>query len=285
MRRLLVAAVRPACLEQAGLLLSGGRDSLSILFAMLELGYKPPCYIGVLDGYRSSDIQTAETVCRLFDVPLQVVVYPRLDNAQFKQALLDAMAVVKSCNGYDVLGGYMYGYLADHIQQPAVAGGHGGDLVYGGETHPQRSWGGTNKLPELAFYKAWYVPSNLLYEDSEVLLALRAKGKQLLVPYHDPDLVNWFIARHDSELNQPYIKAATVAAFSDYFHQFKFYPSLGASRGAGLYTALQELLEDPEYNPQNYKTVNALVYSWGQTVFGDERSRYKDHNPDDTFPH
>lgn len=62
--------------RKIGIALSGGSDSATVLFAMMECGVKPHCFIFKLANIDSSDSRVALDMCRTLDVPHTLVEAP-----------------------------------------------------------------------------------------------------------------------------------------------------------------------------------------------------------------
>jgi len=73
-RELLVEAVRP--FADVPILLSGGMDSATLLFSLLELGRKPSVFTFRLERHLSEDFTTARDMAKTFDLPFYPIVIP-----------------------------------------------------------------------------------------------------------------------------------------------------------------------------------------------------------------
>jgi asparagine synthetase B (glutamine-hydrolysing) len=62
--------------QNPAIALSGGVDSVSVLFALLELKKEPQAYTFHIAGHESTDLRAARAVCDRFDVPFTPVELP-----------------------------------------------------------------------------------------------------------------------------------------------------------------------------------------------------------------
>ena len=62
--------------RKAAVALSGGKDSLTFLFAMLETGRKPRCYTFYMEGHKSRDVVIAEHVTKFYDLDHVLIPIP-----------------------------------------------------------------------------------------------------------------------------------------------------------------------------------------------------------------
>jgi len=82
------------------LLLSGGVDSMTALFAALECGHKPRCYTFYLSGYKSTDLAAARKVTDYFGLELIEVGIP----STLGDLIRDTFAVIDEINWEYYLG-------------------------------------------------------------------------------------------------------------------------------------------------------------------------------------
>lgn len=77
LRRLMIERVEEVDPDRkAAIALSGGKDSLAMLFAMLESGRKPRCYTFCCVGHPNRDVQIAEHVTKFYGLDHVVVPLP-----------------------------------------------------------------------------------------------------------------------------------------------------------------------------------------------------------------
>ena len=62
--------------RRACLALSGGTDSTTVLFAMLETGRRPRCYTFFCENTISTDLQASRALCKQFDLELVEIMIP-----------------------------------------------------------------------------------------------------------------------------------------------------------------------------------------------------------------
>jgi asparagine synthetase B (glutamine-hydrolysing) len=62
--------------KEVGLAMSGGIDSMSVFFALLELNHPFECYTFYQDGIESDDYLSSVKYCKQFNIPLNVIKLP-----------------------------------------------------------------------------------------------------------------------------------------------------------------------------------------------------------------
>src|SRR5688572_10811276 len=87
-RAVLLAELGRIKAEDVAVLLSGGIDSASVMFALIELGKRVTAYSFMMDGHMSQDFQLARRNARAFGVAFVPVFLPR-DLATLKRDLYE----------------------------------------------------------------------------------------------------------------------------------------------------------------------------------------------------
>ena len=79
--------------------LSGGKDSTTILFALLELGITPIAYSLHVDGNESTDYKIAKQTCKSLGVAFNEVILPKVAD---KQRIVDLIVKYDRVNKVDI---------------------------------------------------------------------------------------------------------------------------------------------------------------------------------------
>lgn len=115
---------------KAGLALSGGTDSVTVLFAMLECGIKPHCYTFYMDGIISADLKSSRKLANDFGLELTEVPIASDPDSIYE----DIKAVLPYCNKVKktiIQCMIPWKYIYPEMREETIITGIGGDDLYG----------------------------------------------------------------------------------------------------------------------------------------------------------
>ncbi len=230
--------------EEIALLLSGGVDSLSILFSLRELDKKVYPYTFYLEGYTSPDLKQSRKVSQIYNLPLVEVEVPR---ENIKEDIIKLAKDYKCKTKVSFETNLHLLYTFPEIKQEIVATG----LVSG------TLWG-TAKSVILKFRddKEGFDNDRIhCYYDfrDKVQLDIFEKQYNLKVvnPYFNENLFN-FSLRYDWHfLNKPFQKWIIVNAFPEEFKKTGIRKESPYQLNSGMARYCETFLTDKEFNPNN----------------------------------
>lgn len=244
--------------------LSGGVDSATALFALLEIGSKPKCYTFYVKGYKSPDLASARKLAKHFGVDLVEVEIPSdvdsiyrdivhgFDYAQYlKKTIVQTMIPWK--------------YLCPLVEGPRIVTGLGQDLFYGLGRDAAVM---LHKEGELAVFKYRKVDMTHSVKNSDgncMLYAREAFHKELCAFYETAAISDFFIRFTLASLQKPYEKWVTVEAFKDYFNQGPFYRKHLNYQMSGIKQSHDSLLKS-KYNTRGSKAIIALYRDISKSI-------------------
>lgn len=245
------------------LLFSGGTDSSTVLWTLLDLGARPTCYTFTLQGTPSVDLPAARKIAKHHGLALHEVVIPRtLDtlkadvakavavgarkkvHVQCLQPLLHLLPVISERQVFT-------GLNADDWWGTAASDAirHSKDEALFRQVRQQRFADQTTS--GFAFWKT----------------VTEQAGKELCPPYRDPGLVAWLISQPWKQLNTPRQKGPALLAFLPEFTACGVWRrNVNLQCASGIREWHEELLADKSYNQRKRKSVAALyrdVAEWG----------------------
>jgi hypothetical protein len=209
---------------QAALLLSGGIDSVTVLFSMLSTGRKPDCFTFAMDGNDSADLRSSVSLCRKFGLKHHVVRIPALlesilEDTRWTIAKIDwtrttdiKKTIVQCVHPFRHVG---------PVLPPLTLCGLGGDSFY--LTRRQERMAARD-LGDAAVSK-WRrsFASDPDYSDFHIMdTCRRAHGKTIIDFYDDPGWTAWIRRFPLSATHRPIEKYASVGLWPDYWSQGKF---------------------------------------------------------------
>jgi len=212
-----IAAVLPD--EPVDLLFSGGTDSLSVLWTLLDLGASVTCLTFHLSYFESADARASRAACARWSVPLIEVTE---DERPVEQQLRDVIAAIGSARKTHVEVAYGYNFLLASCQHRHVFSGIQADTLYGSNKNAAIRQGKASAEEFTAYRRAL-----LESPDQEGLAQMRmlaaCHGKVLHAPYADEQIRAFFMRYSWQELNRPRQKMPAVLAFADRFAELAIY--------------------------------------------------------------
>jgi asparagine synthetase B (glutamine-hydrolysing) len=204
--------------EPVALLFSGGTDSLTVLWTLLDLGAQVTCYTFRLRDVESTDAKVSALACRHWGVP-QVVVTEGADVAADTQSVI---RVIKSARKTHVEVMYAYWHLLREVKESQVWSGLQADTLYGSNKKSAIAHGKTGPEQFAEFRR------NLLRDPGQEGLAQAQAvasyyGKELCAPYATEAVREWFMRWRWADLNKPKQKMPAILGFNDRFHELPIY--------------------------------------------------------------
>jgi hypothetical protein len=243
------------------LLLSGGVDSATILFALLDLGVKPRCVTFGLGDTVSTDMAVASSICAHFGVEHEVVVVPRDPDALLDDVLWTLAAVRWE--------------LAPRIKKTIVQCVHPmryaypatGDFVLFGLTGDQFFRTSAQEMRNDHRF-GWRAMSHNRqsdchqpeYSDYHIMDVGRRLYRKTVEDFYDFDAWGAWIQQFPTpETNRPLQKYPAVAAFESYWRQGNWYrPNSPYQINSGLRAYHDTLLAHPRFAALQAKGVIAV---------------------------
>jgi len=200
------------------LLFSAGTDSLSILWALLDVGIVPTCYTFRLPEVESTDYTMACKAARHLGLQHRIIVAGP-DTADDVRA---AIGIINSARKTHVEVMYAYRLLMARVEEADVFSGIQADTLYGSN---KRAAIACSKADAATFRK--YRLDLLANPGQEGLYqALRVAayyGKRLRTPYTTGAVREWFLRWSWADLNKPRQKMPVWLGFADRYTELPIY--------------------------------------------------------------
>ncbi|KAA0573388.1 asparagine synthase-related protein [Azospirillum sp. Sh1] len=262
----------------AELALSGGIDSATLLFAMLESGRRPTCFTFYIDKSPSEDLIASRALCQHFGLTLREVAIPW----DMDQLVRDLRRIIPAAHNprkptiVQCMHPWLYLYPA--MQSDLAFCGLGAEDQFGTQGKLQKFINMTvaaakrdGKTPaearEVADKAVWDQgwrgrswEGDLDHSTANIIRLGRSYGKTLIDLYSgDRRLIEWFGKWSVFDLQKPFPKAASVYAFEDYYRQGAFLrkPS-NYQINSKLKDMHEALCNEPRYNKRGAKAVVSI---------------------------
>jgi asparagine synthetase B (glutamine-hydrolysing) len=207
--------------QSVSLLFSGGTDSLTCLFSLLDLGIKPKLYSFHLENIIHDDIVISKQVSDYYQLQHEIIEIKR-DIRQLKndvQYLIPAFNITRKTN---VQCTYPFLHVLPHIEEQYVVTGLCADDLYGSaKSVTIKAAKDKTVFDEIRnktfdnLYSSAYKPIKELVEN--------VYNKTLIAPYREPKIIDFFMQFSWSELNKPKQKQLSLTAYEDFFSRQNIY--------------------------------------------------------------
>jgi len=242
--------------DHVGLLLSGGIDSASILFALQDAGKKVTCYSFMLDKKMSTDFRLARSNARKFNAEFRAVILPD-DIETLKIDMRELKRIgARSKTDFECFWPMLHTYKV--IEQRVVYSGMGADghfcLSKKGMIHFRDR---IDVFRKVTFGNKRYA-QQILHKDFA-----KSLNKVAILPYISKEMQETIKGTTWSEANRPKQKQLILNAYPKCFSRMKVLPHTNLQLGdSGISDHFKKLL-DTNWNIKGWKSpvgiYNALV--------------------------
>lgn len=237
--------------KDVAVMLSGGVDSNSILFSLLEANKNVVAYTFVLNGHESTDFISAQKVCKTFDVPFVPVYLPTDVNTiekDVRNLILNRGLTKKT----DIECTWAMEYAIKCVKENVIVTGHGADGHFGlskrAMIHHSHSLESLSEFRDETFGNSNYAQKETLKEIAS------ERGKEIIFPYLEKEMRQVFRHKSWEELNKPKQKNPIVNSFPEYFERVKIRKHTVFQLGDSKIADNFQQLVNTELNQKGYKS-------------------------------
>lgn len=252
------------------LYLSGGVDSTTILFSLLENGYKPKCFTFHLSGEISRDQLIAQSLCDKFGVDLVNIEIPKTNETIVSDVLrIHKLLDTSRTTHIQCLQPFLYTIptLLESGFSKILAGFAGDDMA------------GKNRWHRFT-YKKLYLYSNpetqkrldlesienrresfenRIGADKKIIELHNMNGIAVMDPFFEnKELAEFVFKIPFYDLSVPYEKGIYIKAYRDYWEKSEIFPKSSSLQHEGGIRDWHNKLLDSEYNIKEYKVINKI---------------------------
>lgn len=205
---------------KSALALSGGTDSVTVLFAMLDTGRKPRCYTFYMDGIISVDLKSSRNLCKDFGLELVEIPVP----SDLDTMYVDIQAVIPYCSMVKktiIQCMIPWKYIYPAMSEDTIITGIGGDDLFCTQRKLQVAYhkGGDEAL--VPFRKCY--SDDLTFSAANIARYGKVYGKRNVDFYNSEDIFGFINRFSLSAINKPMMKGAAVKAYMDYYKLGAYY--------------------------------------------------------------
>lgn len=252
--------------EQVALLFSGGTDSLTVLWTLLDLGADVSCHVFRLRSVRSADSKVARIAADAWNVPLAVVVPPEQSLTRLARNVGQVVRLIGSSRKTHVEVMWACWHLFRNVGRGLVFTGLQADTLYGSSRSMAIR---CSKMTAASFAAR---RRELLARPGQEGLAQARRlaaglGKELCVPYADEKVRDFILRFPWRELNRPRQKMPAVLGFKQEFRRVPVYRrNDNLQCGSGVREHMARLRGDPAINKRGWKSMAKLYEDLGRSV-------------------
>jgi len=239
----------------AELALSGGTDSMTILFSMLSTDRRPHCISFYVHGVESTDIKASRYVCKYFGLELTEVKLPSAPHeviADIKR-VLPHCAVIKPTIVQCMIP-WLYIYPA--MRGSYMLNGLGGDDHYCNQLKVQKDLHANGEESVLKYRQCY--TDDINFSGGNIKRFAEVYQKRNEDFYNCAEITDWFRQFTVRAINKPYDKYPSIAAFADFYRLGRFKRAHSSYQiNSGLKDSHLRLL-DTQYNRRNAKSIVAI---------------------------
>lgn len=241
------------------LMFSGGVDSATILFALLDLGVKPTCITFQLGDYVSSDAAVSRSICTHFSVPQVIVRIPHNPDALFddvrwtlqsvrwdaapriKKTIVQCVHPMRYCYPLSASNFVLFGLTGDQFFRTSALEARNDHRL---------GWEKTSRWRQSDCHQPEY-------SDYHIMDVGRRLFGKVVDDLYDFDAWGAWIQQFPTpETNKPIQKYPAVAAFGDYWRQGNWYRRNSPYQiNSGLRSYHDTLLVHPHFAALKAKAV------------------------------
>ena len=234
--------------------LSGGKDSHTILFALLEMGLVPVCYSLHVDGNESTDYKVAKRTCGQLNIEFHTVILPKVAD---KQRIVELITKYDRINKVDTECYYPIMLMLEQVKEEVLLLG-----ITAGVMVPLSKRACIHYKKDLNKLNEWR-EKDWKYTTTPDMLCLDKMGKvhNILVkdPFFNRAILDWFKEQTWDSLHTPNQKQVLIDMFPQQFARVKTTPQTSMQVGdSGIREIYEPLLLDKELNSGNRNRVNEL---------------------------
>ncbi|AKO92032.1 hypothetical protein BEH_07915 [Priestia filamentosa] len=242
--------------SNVALLFSGGTDSLTCLFSLLESGIRPTLYSFHLEGVIHKDIEISKQVAEFYNLKHKIIVIKK-DVEQLQKDVRYLISQFEIFRKTNVQCTYPFLHVLPKVQESFVMTGLCADDLYGTAKSVAIKGAKSKETFDTIRNKTLSNLNSSAYRSIKQLVE-DVFQKKFIVPYREESVISYFMNFSWEELNRPKQKQIAVKAYADYFDKQKIYRrNTNLQVGSKIREWHDELLKT-ELNVNNRKRVDEI---------------------------
>ena len=242
--------------NDVALLFSGGTDSLTCLFSLLEIGITPTLYSFHLEGVVHKDIEVSRQVADYYNLKHNIIEIKR-DIEQLKQDVIYIVKTFDVTRKTNVQCTYPFVHVLPNIKEKYVVSGLCADDLYGTSKSMSIKCAKDKNVFDEIRNKIFSNLNSSAYRSIKELTET-IHEKKFITPYRDEEIINYMMQFSWSELNKPKQKQLSYSSYLDYYEKQKIYrKNTNLQVGSKIREWHSELV-NTDFNKNNRKRVDEI---------------------------
>lgn len=248
--------------EDYSLYLSGGVDSTTILFSLLDNGFKPTCYTFHLSGEVTKDNIVAKKLCsdnglKLIDIEIEKSEDSFVDTIKYLATEFDTYRKTRiQCL-------YPFKFMIEKLKSDGIDNmliGFAGDDIAGKNRWHRFDYKEDQPgMIELSKRDRWNSFNDQTGADSFIYDLHKRNNINLEDPFFlNKKLANFVIDLKWSIINKPYAKGLYIKSYSEYWNKSNIFPISESLQTVGGIKSWHETFLKSKYNRKDYKDVKKI---------------------------
>lgn len=206
--------------KNIAVLFSGGTDSLTCLFSLLNLGIKPTLYSFHLESVIHRDIEVSMKVAKHFKLKHEIVSIPESID-QLQRDVIHLTQVMNLQRKTNVQCTYPFLHVLPRIKEKYVVSGLCADDLYGTSKSMSIKYANDKEGFDKARVKTFANQLSSAY--ASIKQVVESYNKVFLAPYRNEKVIDYFMNKTWKELNSPKQKQVAVDSYKEYFDELNVY--------------------------------------------------------------
>lgn len=253
--------------NSVALLFSGGTDSLTCLFAMLNIGIKPTLYSFHMKNTIHKDIEVSMKVAKHLNLNHEIISINE-DVKQLENDVTFLCKVMKLNRKTNVQCTYPFLHVIPKIKEKNIVTGLCADDLYGTSKSMSIKYAKDKEGFDKARHKIFNNEYSSAYKPIKEVV--ESYGKTFLVPYRNKNVIDYFMSLSWEELNKPKQKQIAIDSYKDYFDELNVYRKNSNLQVGSKIREWHNELIDTNLNKNNRKRVDEIYKDLYKEGMSDE---------------
>jgi asparagine synthetase B (glutamine-hydrolysing) len=250
--------------SSVAVLFSGGTDSLTCLFSLLDLNIRPTLYSFHLENTIHKDIEISKQVAEFYSLDHEIIEIKR-DLNQLQKDVRYLVETFKITRKTNVQCTYPFLHVLPHIKEKFVVSGLCADDLYGTAKSVAIKGGkDKQKLDEIR-QRTFSDLNSSAYRPIKELVE-NIHNKVFVAPYRSEEVIEYMFKFSWEQMNKPKQKQIAYSAYQDYFEKQNIYrKNTNLQVGSKIREWHSELV-NTEINKFNRRRVDEIYKDLGREL-------------------
>lgn len=206
--------------DSVALLFSGGTDSLTCLFSLMELEIKPKLYTFHLEGVEHEDLKVSKKVAAYYNLPLKIITIKK-DIEKLKKDVVFLTKNMGLNRKTNVQCSYPFLHVLPEIDEKYVVSGLCADDLMGTSKSMSIKYSKDKVGFDIAREKIFKNELSSAYKPIKSIV--ESYKKVFVTPYREQQIIDYYLTLSWQDINKPKQKQISIDAYKQYFDETNVY--------------------------------------------------------------